>query len=67
MSSKSFSVSKTKVLPDVKRKLQEGGHYQLAYISDSGAMIRVGKKMDFVTAAAALGASGAVNSLSVHL
>ena len=42
--SKSKSKSEDKVLADVKIKRQEGKHYQLAYISSQGDLIRIGKK-----------------------
>lgn len=58
------SSTRTKTLSDVKTRKQYGKHYQLAYISDSGCLIRVGKKMDFASALAVLGISGATNSIN---
>ena len=61
---KTTSSAKTKVLADVKVKQQSGKHYQLAYVSNSGALIRIGNKMSFTDALAALGITGATNSIS---
>ena len=59
------TTSKTKVLADVKVKQQtEKKQYQLAYVSSSGSLIRVGEKLSFTQALEALGISGAVNSIS---
>lgn len=57
---------KTKILADVKVKKQSDNQklYQLAYVNELGMLIKVGKKMTFTEALAALGISGAVNSLS---
>lgn len=56
----------TKILVDVKVKQQkeDAKLYQLAYVNQWGMLVRVGKKMTFTEALAALGISGAVNSVS---
>ncbi len=61
---KNVSAQRTKTLSDTKVKTQSGKHYYLAYISDFGGMCKVGKKLTFVEALAALGVSGATNSIS---
>ena len=58
------SSTRTKTLSDVKVKQQSGNNYQLAYISESGCLIKVGNKMNFASALAALGISGATNSVN---
>ena len=62
--SRSTSSTRTKVLADVKVREQYGRHYQLAYVSSSGSLIRCGRKMTFEEALAALGITGATNSIS---
>ena len=56
--------TKDRTLADVNVKQQSGKHYQLAYITKSGGLCRLGKKMDFVEALTALGVTGATNSIS---
>ena len=59
------TTSKTKILADVKAKQQtEKKQYQLAYVSSSGGLVKVGKKLSFTEALTALGISGAVNSVT---
>lgn len=45
-------------------KEQTGAQYRLAYISNAGGMVKIGKKLTFVEVLAALGISGATNSIS---
>ena len=61
---KSVRAQRTRTLSDTKVKTQKGKHYYLAYISNFGGMCKIGKKMDFVQALAALGITGATNSIS---
>lgn len=61
---KAKASTKTKTLSVVKVKLPDTRVYYLAYVSDKGDLIKTGKAMNFVEALAALGISGAVNSLS---
>ena len=61
---KASASSRTKKLSDVKAKEQTGCHYYLAYISNRGEIIKVGKKLSFVEAVLALGISGATNSIT---
>lgn len=61
---KSSQAQRTKTLPDVKAKKQSGKHYYLAYITNFGGMCKVGKKLSFIDALAALGISGATNSIN---
>ena len=57
---------KTTILADVKVKKQPEKQklYRLAYVNELGMMIKVGDKMTFTEALAALGISGAMNSIS---
>lgn len=61
---KSVRAQRTRTLSDTKVKTQKGKHYYFAYISNFGGMCKIGKKMDFVQALAALGITGATNSIS---
>ena len=62
IASSAANSTRTKTLSDVKVKLKKSGYeYQLAYVGDSGALIRVGPKMDLAGAIAALGVTGSVN------
>ena len=58
--------TKGRTLADVKARTQSGKHYQLAYITKSGGMCRIGKKLDFVEALATLGVTGATNSITAR-
>ena len=61
---RSKSVVDTEKLSDVKPKVLTGGHYQLAYVSEVGELIRFGRKMSFTETLLALGITGATNSLT---
>ncbi len=57
-------LSKRKSLSDVKAKLPSGKVYYLAYITTKGELAKIGKPMNFQTALASLGITGASNSLN---
>ena len=61
----SFSSSQTKTLSDVKAKeIDKQSHYQIAYINSYGELVRLGKKLTFIQALAALGITATTNSIS---
>ena len=61
----SFSSSQTKTLSDVKAKeIDKQSHYQIAYINSYGELVRLGKKLTFIQALAALGITATTNFIS---
>lgn len=61
----SLSFNKTKTLSDVKAKeIDKKGHYQIAYINSYGELVRLGNKLTFIQALAALGITATTNSIN---
>ena len=61
---KASASSKTKTLSDVKAKTSNSSVYYLAYVNSKGELIKIGKAMNYSEALAALGVSGAANTLN---